>query len=117
MYWRNAGKWRLTANHPQARFARQAVRTWKETAVPFVQNTVEQSRQVLVLDAQIQATAAQQAQALARQSQVDNLSRVLQDWANSLETITTCVTPSARRNTRKSRRCWLGRPPVCLSPI
>ncbi len=67
--------------------SRQAVRTWKETAVPFVQNTVEQSRQVLVLDAQIQATAAQQAQALARQSQVDNLSRVLQDWANSLETL------------------------------
>lgn len=87
LYWRNAGKWRLTANHPQARYARQAVRAWKETAVPFIQNAVEQSRQVLVLDAQIQATAALQAQALARQSQVDNLSSVLQDWANSLEAL------------------------------
>lgn len=87
LYWRNAGKWRLTANHPQARFARQAVRAWKETAVPFIQNAVEQSRQVLVLDAQIQATAAQQAQVLARQSQVDSLSALLKDWAGSLESL------------------------------
>ena len=87
LYWRNAGKWRLTANHPQARFARQAVRAWKETAVPFIQNAVEQSRQVLVLDAQIQATAAQQAQVFARQSQVDSISALLQDWADSLETL------------------------------
>jgi hypothetical protein len=87
LYWRNAGKWRLTANHPQARYARQAVIAWKETAVPFIQNAVEQSRQVLVLDAQIQATAAEQAQALACQSQVDNLSGVLQKWATTLSGI------------------------------
>jgi hypothetical protein len=84
LYWRNAGKWRLTANHPQARFARQAVRAWKGTAVPFVQDAVEQSRQVLVLDAQIQATAAQQAQLLARRSQVDHLRDLLQEWAASI---------------------------------
>jgi hypothetical protein len=87
LYWRNAGKWRLTANHPQARYARQAVIAWKETAVPFIQNAVEQSRQVLVLDAQIQATAAEQAQALACQSLVDNLDRVLQKWVTSLSGI------------------------------
>ncbi len=84
LYWRNAGKWRLTANHPQARFARQAVRAWKGTAVPFVQNAVEQSRQVLVLDAQIQATAAQQAQLLAHRFQVDHLSDLLQEGAASI---------------------------------
>ncbi len=87
LYWRNAGKWRLTANHPQARYARQAVRAWKETAVPFIQNAVEQSRQVLVLDAQIQATAAQQAQVLSRKSQVDSLGVLLQEWAESLDAL------------------------------
>jgi hypothetical protein len=87
LYWRNAGKWRLTANHPQARFARQAVRAWKDTAVPFVQNAVEQSRQVLILDAQIQATAAQQAQLPARQAQVANLSDLFQKWAISIATL------------------------------
>ena len=80
LYWRNAGRWRLVAVHPDNRLADQAVTAWKTAALEYVHNTVEQSRQVLLLDAQIKAIAARQAETLSQRSQLEQSKNRLHEF-------------------------------------
>jgi hypothetical protein len=70
VYWRSAGKWRLAAEHPNPQLALHALDVWKTTALAEVHSAIEKSQEVLVLDALIQANAAQVAELSARQAQI-----------------------------------------------
>lgn len=61
VYWRNAGKWRLVAEHPQSERARQAVLLWETAVIEQVSHAIDQSQQVMALHIQMQALADQQA--------------------------------------------------------
>jgi hypothetical protein len=79
VYWRNAGKWRLVAEHPQAERAQQAVLLWEAAVIEQVALSIEQSRQVMTLHIQMQALADQQAQiALQQSSSLDGQAVALQ---------------------------------------
>lgn len=73
VYWRNAGKWRLVAEHPQPERARQAVLLWETAVVERAAHSIAQSRQVMSLHIQMQALASQQAEILAQQVDLNNL--------------------------------------------
>jgi len=65
VYWRNAGKWRLAAEHPDPQRAADAVVVWETVVVERVHQAVEQSQAAQQLDLQLQAanTALAQTQA------------------------------------------------------
>jgi hypothetical protein len=65
VYWRNAGKWRLVAEHRDARRAAQAVTAWQAAVLEQVKVAVQQARQAWLLDRQFQAIVTQQAQKAA----------------------------------------------------
>ncbi len=73
VYWRNAGKWRLVAEHPQAERASQAVLKWEAAVVEQVSQSIEHSRQVMALQIQMQALANQQAEIVGQQAANDQL--------------------------------------------
>jgi hypothetical protein len=80
IYWRNAGRWRLGAKDANKEYALQAVQAWERAALKEVKTGVEQSQQVMVLDARIQALAARQADLETRQAQVNTARSALDDW-------------------------------------
>lgn len=65
VYWRNAGKWRLVAEHPEQDRAIEAVVAWQDVIVAYVHNAVAQANQALSLDGQLRPLAEQVAQAQA----------------------------------------------------
>jgi hypothetical protein len=66
VYWRNAGKWRLAAEHADPLFASQAVTVWETVVVESVHYAVEQSQTAQQLDLQLQTATAALAAADAR---------------------------------------------------
>ncbi len=79
IYWRNAGKWRLVAEHPQPDRARQAVLQWETAVIDRVALAVEQSRQVMALNIQMQALAKQQAEVAAQTAKTKHPQQDLQE--------------------------------------
>lgn len=73
VYWRNAGKWRLVAEHPDPTRAGQAVTAWEEVVVERVHTAVLASQRAMVLDLQLQAIAQQR---LVYHSQIERLGQV-----------------------------------------
>lgn len=65
VYWRNAGKWRLTAQHTDAQRAIQAVNAWQESSINQIYSSIEQARETMILDLQLRATIDQQTQLIA----------------------------------------------------
>ncbi len=80
VYWRNAGRWRLGVENPDKKSALQAVQAWERAALKEVKYGVEQSQLVMVLDARIQALAAEQAELEARKAQVGFAQAALNSW-------------------------------------
>ena len=84
--WRNAGSWFLVAEHPDPTFASQITSIWEKHALKAVHTAVEKSQQVLVLDARIQATAAELASIETRKVAFEEMANNLETWQNSLST-------------------------------
>jgi hypothetical protein len=62
VYWRNAGKWRIVINNQQPQRAIQAVEIWQDVGIELIQTATFHSRNVMLLDIQLQSIAAQQTQ-------------------------------------------------------
>jgi hypothetical protein len=60
-FWRNAGKWRLVAEHNNPTFATEAVILWQDVIVEQVHTSVAAAKEALETDLQMQATAGAQA--------------------------------------------------------
>lgn len=87
VYWRNAGKWRLVAEHPQAERARQAVLKWETAVVEQVSQSIEHSRQVMALHIQMQALANQKAEIIEQQAAIDQLRQEITTSQESLSSL------------------------------
>jgi hypothetical protein len=59
VYWRNAGKWRLVAEHPDSVRAVEAVTAWQQVVVDTVHAAVTQSQEALLLELQLRSLAEQ----------------------------------------------------------
>lgn len=77
IYWRNAGKWRLVAEHFQAERAQQAVTAWEEVVVQYANQAIEQSRQVMAINIKMQALAAEIAKTQASLAEIEQLRQEL----------------------------------------
>jgi hypothetical protein len=77
-YWRNAGKWRLVAEHHDPLRAAQAVAAWQDVVVEEANAAIAASRKLPQIDQQQAALIATQAQALARLKELEGLYQTLQ---------------------------------------
>ena len=78
VYWRNAGKWRLVAEHRDAKRAEQAVLFWEAAVINYVAQAIDQTQLVMTLDIQLQATAARQAEIIGQIGRVAQIQQELQ---------------------------------------
>lgn len=72
-YWRNAGQWRLTAEHPVRRRAVQAAVAWRDVVVRSTHEATGSAQATLMTDIQIQAMADEQARLLSEQAGLEAL--------------------------------------------
>ncbi len=84
-YWRNAGKWRLVAVHPDSRRAVQAVQAWEEVSVSRTQAAVAQAQNTLMIDFRLQEVAAQQAHLFSYLTGLEQLAVGLLDFQAQAE--------------------------------
>ncbi len=84
VYWRNAGKWRLVAEHPDGLRAVQAVTAWQEVVVARVNAAIQEARNAALLDRQFQVVATQQAQSTARLAALIQVRNELSAWAQRI---------------------------------
>jgi hypothetical protein len=82
VFWRNAGRWSMVAEHPQSDRARQAVQAWEATSLEVIHNALQKSQQVLVLDARIQAASNEQARLTSRQAELIQAQEMLHRWVD-----------------------------------
>jgi len=88
-YWRNAGKWRLTAEHRQRKYALQLVQAWAEVILERTSQASAHARTVMALSGQIQALDAQQADLHSRLARLHALQAALQQWRDTTAAQTT----------------------------
>ena len=55
VYWRNAGKWRLVAEHPDPLRAEQAILIWEEVVVENIHNAIEAAQSTMLLELQLRS--------------------------------------------------------------
>jgi hypothetical protein len=62
VYWRNAGKWRLVAEHKNPQHASQAVTVWQDVVLEHVHAAVNESQRAMVLEFQLKSIIEAQSQ-------------------------------------------------------
>jgi hypothetical protein len=83
-YWRNAGKWRLVAEHKTPMYATQAVLQWQDAVVEQVHTAVAESQLAMQIDLQMTATAASQAEASEQAALLAEAQAAAVDWRGRL---------------------------------
>ena len=78
--WRNAGKWNLVAEHPQADFAAQAVTAWENSIIEKTHIAIGSARESLMLDLEIRALMNTQVQATTRLATLEEQLAGLESW-------------------------------------
>ena len=66
VYWRNAGKWRLVAEHRDPRRAAEVVTIWQDVVLEHVHQAVLESQSAMVLEFQLRALAEKRSTLLER---------------------------------------------------
>jgi hypothetical protein len=80
VYWRNAGKWRLVAEHENPLYAAQAVIAWQDVIVEQVHTAVAQAQSALLISDEWKAIADRTAQAESQVAGLEQIRRELLDW-------------------------------------
>jgi hypothetical protein len=80
VYWRNAGKWRLVAEHEDPLHAAQAVIAWQDVVVEQVHAAVAQSQSALLLSDEWKAVTDEKARAASQVAALDQIRRQLTGW-------------------------------------
>lgn len=84
VYWRNAGKWRLVAEHEDPLRAAQAVIAWQDVVVEQVHAAVAQAQNALLLGDEWEAVAQEKARLVSQMSEMDQIRRELLAWQDRL---------------------------------
>ena len=84
VYWRNAGKWRLVAEHEDPLYAAQAVIAWQDVVVEKVHAAVAQAQNALLIGDEWKAIADRVAQAKSQIAAQDQIRSQLLEWRTDL---------------------------------
>jgi hypothetical protein len=84
VYWRNAGKWRLVAEHENPLYAAQAVIAWQDVIVEQVHTAVAQAQSALLISDEWKAIADRTARAESQVAGLEQIRRELFDWQADL---------------------------------
>jgi hypothetical protein len=79
-YWRNAGRWRLTAENPNPGQARQAVQVWKDVILEKTGAAVESSQSLFGTELRLRALASVLQSVQERLSFLPEIRSALVDW-------------------------------------
>lgn len=84
-YWRNAGKWRLVAENPDAGHATQAVQAWKSTILTQANAGIDQGSRMLDLTNQYNEVVQLEAETGMRLQELAAVKEALQSWQATLK--------------------------------
>jgi hypothetical protein len=84
VYWRNAGKWRLVAEHDDPVRAAQLLIAWQDVVVEQVHSAVAQAQSALLLNDELKATADEEARATSQVAGLATIRDQLVDRRDSL---------------------------------
>jgi hypothetical protein len=84
VYWRNAGKWRLVAEHDDPVRAAQLVIAWQDVVVEQVHSAVAQSQGALLLNDELKAAAGEKARAMSQAAALTTIRDQLVTWQDGL---------------------------------
>jgi hypothetical protein len=84
VYWRNAGKWRLVAEHEDPLRAAQVVIAWQDVVVEQVHAAVAQAQNALLLGDEWEAVAQEKARLVSQKAEMDQIRRELLAWRDRL---------------------------------
>lgn len=84
VYWRNAGQWRLVAEHRDAQMAGQAVQAWRDVIVKNANLALTHSRDLYRLDLLLRSLTDARLESRARFDQLAAISRALSGSQNDL---------------------------------
>ena len=73
LYWRNAGRWRVTAEAGDPHQARQAVTTWEAVILEKTDQALSQSREIFVRDLELQQVSRILAATVARAQELPEI--------------------------------------------
>lgn len=84
VYWRNAGKWRLVAEHEDPLHAAQAVIAWQDVVVEQVHGAVAQAQSALLLSDELKAAMEEKARTMSRLATMAQSRDELHTWHTAL---------------------------------
>lgn len=79
-YWRNAGKWRLVAEAPDAQRAAEAVTVWQTVVFETLNAAMVHSREAMELHLQLLSVTDAETQLALRQAQLEEARRSMVAW-------------------------------------
>lgn len=80
VYWRNAGKWRLVAEHKDPERAVEAVMAWQQVVVDRVHRAVIDSQEAMLLEFRLRSLADSKTQATMEAEQIRQVQMLLESW-------------------------------------
>lgn len=84
VYWRNAGKWRLVAEHDDPLHAAQAVIAWQDVVVEQVHAAVAQAQNALLLGDELKSVTDEKTRATSQMAALAQIRDELQAWQTTL---------------------------------
>jgi hypothetical protein len=84
VYWRNAGQWRLVAEHRDPQMAGQAVQAWRDVIIENANLALTHSRELYRLDLLLRSLTDARLESQSRFQQLEGISRALSAWQNDL---------------------------------
>jgi hypothetical protein len=96
LYWRNAGRWRVTAQAGEARLAQQAATTWKTVILEMTDQALSNSRQLFVRDLELQQISRELVETSARVQELPEIKAAVLKQREALAGSSQPVTLSAR---------------------
>jgi hypothetical protein len=80
VYWRNAGKWRLVADHNDPLRATQAVTTWEQVVIERIHTAIDSAQNAMKLDLELQSTIDLQNEIMAQIAGQSQIRASFYDW-------------------------------------
>jgi len=82
VYWRNAGQWRLVAEHRDSQMSGQAVQAWRDVIIENANLALTHSRDLYRLDLLLRSLTDARLESQSRFQQLAGISRALSAWQN-----------------------------------
>ena len=83
-YWRNAGKWRLAAQHPDPRRAIEAASIWQDVVIERIHEATAQAQNTMLLDFHLESMTNAHATAQVQVATLSGIREHLRAWQNEL---------------------------------